>query len=76
MKSNNLFSDKQFGFISERSTLLQFLQLLDKLTESIDKGDSSDVINMDYLKAFDTVPQRRLAMVSAQWAHNVVSTWI
>ena len=60
MKSNNLFSDKQFCFISGRSTVLQLLHVLDKWTESIDKGHSSDVIYMDYQKAFDTVPHRRL----------------
>ena len=60
MKSNNLFSDKQFGFISGRSTVLQLMHVLDKWTESIDKGHSSDVIYMDYQKAFDTVSHRRL----------------
>ena len=60
MKSNKLSSDKQFGFISGRSTVLQLLHVLDKWTESIDKGHSSDVIYMDYQKAFDTVHHRRL----------------
>ena len=50
MKSNNLFSDKQFGFISGRSTVLQ----------SINKWHSSDVIYMVNQKAFDTVSHRRL----------------
>ena len=50
MKSNNLFSDKQFGFISGRSTVLQFLHVLDKWTESIDKGHSSDVFTWFFRK--------------------------
>jgi hypothetical protein len=41
MKVNELFSNKQFGFISGRSTSLQLLEVLDKWTEPIDKG--SDV---------------------------------
>ena len=56
----NLFSDKKFGFISGRSTVLQLLHVLDRWTESIEKGHSSDVIYMDYQNAFDTVPHRRL----------------
>ena len=60
MKTNNLFSDKQFGFISGRSTVLQLLHVLDKWTKSINKGHSSDVIYMDHQEAFDTVPHRRL----------------
>ena len=60
MKINSLFSDKQYGFISGRSTTLQLLEVLDKWTEAIDKGYSIDCVYMDYQKAFDTVPHRRL----------------
>ena len=60
MKNNSLFSDKQYGFISGRSTTLQLLEVLDKWTEAIDKGYKIDCVYMDYQKAFDTVPHRRL----------------
>ena len=60
MKENSLFSKKQFGFISGRSTSLQLLTVLDKWTESLDQGKSVDCIYMDYQKAFDTVPHGRL----------------
>ena len=60
MKKNNFFSDKQFGFISGRSTSLQLLKILDIWTEQIDNGASIDCIYMDFQKAFDTVPHRRL----------------
>ena len=33
-----LFSDKQYGFIKRRSTILQILEVLDKWTEAIDDG--------------------------------------
>lgn len=60
MKINKLFTDKQYGFISGRSTSLQLLNVLDKWTEAIDRGKSVDVVYMDYMKAFDTVPHQRL----------------
>ena len=60
MKENSLFSKKQFGFISGRSTSLQLLTVLDKWTESLDQGKSVDCIYMDYQKALDTVPHGHL----------------
>ena len=60
MKKYDLFSDKQFGFISGRSTVLQLLAVLDKWTEILDTGGSIDVAYCDYMKAFDKVSHRRL----------------
>jgi hypothetical protein len=51
MKRNKLFSKKQFGFISGRSTVLQLLQVLEKLTEILDKGGCVDTIYCDFMKA-------------------------
>ena len=44
MKANKFFTDRQFGFISGRSTSLQLLNVLDRWTEAIDQGKSIDVI--------------------------------
>ena len=60
MKENNLFSDKQFGFISGRSTMLQLLKVLDIWTEILDQGGTIDSIYRDFMKAFDKVPHKRL----------------
>jgi hypothetical protein len=59
MKRNN-FTKKQYGFISGRSTALQLLEVLDKWTDALDLGYSIDCVYMDYQKAFDTVPHKRL----------------
>ena len=60
MKDNNLFSPKQFGFISGRSTVLQLLHVLNIWTEILDQGGCLDVVYCDFMKAFDKVPHRRL----------------
>jgi hypothetical protein len=42
------------------TTTLQLLEVLDKWTEALDLGYSIDCIYMDYQKAFDTEPHKRL----------------
>ena len=60
MKVNGMFSQKQYGFISGRSTVLQLNKILDEWTSEMDKGNYTDVNYMDFQKAFDTVPHTRL----------------
>ena len=60
MTRNRLFSRKQFGFISGRSTTLQLLKVMDEWTETLDNGGNIDSIYMAFMKAFDKVPHRRL----------------
>ena len=62
MLENNLFTNKQYGFISGRSAALQLLKIMDEWTESLDNGTNIDAVYMDYQKAFDTVPHRRLML--------------
>ena len=57
---NKLLSQKQFGFITGRSTVLQLLHVIDKWMETLDNGGSVDIIYCDFMRAFDTVPHRRL----------------
>ena len=77
MRKNKLFSNKQFGFISGRSTTIQLLNVLDKWTKKIDEGFSLDVIYMDFMKAFDKVPhQRLLAKVKSYGIVGKVHGWI
>ena len=60
MNTYKLFSKKQFGFLSGRSTMLQLLKVLDRWTEILDNGNCIDVAYCDFMKAFDTVPHQRL----------------
>ena len=60
LKDNKLLSGNQFGFLGQRSTILQLLNYLDYCAEAVSKGLSVDSIYLDFQKAFDTVPHRRL----------------
>ena len=77
MVQNKFLSDKQYGFIPGRSTSLQLLTVLDKWTESIDQGHPVDCIYMDYQKAFDTVPHKRLInKLNSYGINNQILHWI
>ena len=60
MNANGLISNKQFGFISGRSTILQLLHVVEEWTDILESGGTIDVYYMDFMKAFDKVPHRRL----------------
>ena len=59
IKSGQLH-DAQHGFRPKRSCATQLLATLDDWTRAIEQGDSVDAIYLDFSKAFDTVPHRRL----------------
>jgi len=59
-KINNLFSNKEFGFIKGCSTTLQLLEILDRWTELLENGGQIDVVYTDLEKAFDKIPLKRL----------------
>ena len=50
----------QYSFLKGRSTTLQLLKVLNDWTESMENKFSTDCIYLDYQKAFDSVPHRRL----------------
>ena len=58
--NNKLLSTKQYGFISGRSTTTQLLRYLDECINNIVDGGVLDTIYLDFAKAFDTIPHRRL----------------
>ena len=60
LQENDFLSKFQFGFISKRSTMLQMLQIMNNWTDILDRGESLDVAYLDFMKAFDKVPHRRL----------------
>ena len=51
------------GFLPDRSTVIQLLNILDKWTEALHNGAHVDAIYCDFIKAFDRVPYQRLLRV-------------
>jgi len=75
--SNNLFSDKQYGFIKGRSTVLQLLKITDSWTNSLDDDAQVDIIYTDFEKAFDKVPHLRLLSKLRSYGLNeTIVIWI
>jgi hypothetical protein len=60
LKDNDLISDNQHGFVKGRSCTTQLLEVLDIWTDILDQGDCIDAIYLDFQKAFDMVPHKRL----------------
>ena len=60
MTENNLLSKAQHGFIKGKSCVTQLLEFLEDITQAIDNGDDVDIIYLDFCKAFDKVPHKRL----------------
>ena len=52
---NKILSDKQYGFIKGKSTVMQLLKVLDEWSSMLEKGGQIDVIYTDLEKAFDKV---------------------
>ena len=69
MTENNFFSPEQHGFISGKSCTTQLLECLEDLTEALESGKDVDVIFLDFQKAFDRKPHKRL--LKKLWAYGI-----
>jgi len=57
---NELLSKDQHGFVEKKACVTNLLESLDFITSRLANGESVNVIFLDFLKAFDMVPHRRL----------------
>ena len=77
LQTKRLLSSKQYGFINGRSTTIQLLYYLDHCIKSVVDGGVGDTIYLDFAKAFDTVPHRRLlGKLSAYGIQGNILNWI
>ena len=60
LERNNLIRSSQHGFMTGRSTTTNLLVYMEALTKLLDQGHAVDVLYLDFAKAFDKVPHKRL----------------
>jgi len=71
------FSKLQHGFMQGRSCLTNLLETFESWTEALDKGYGLDVLYLDFKKAFDTVPHKRLLIkLKEQGITGALLKWI
>ena len=75
--NHKLFANEQHGFIGGRSTTTQLLKFIDECLQSYVVGGVVDAIYLDFAKAFDTVPHKRLiGKLKAYGINGKVLNWI
>ena len=69
LEENKIMKDSQHGFRNKRSCLTNLLDFFYEVFNSYDETKAVDVIYLDFQKAFDTVPHKRL--ISKVKAHGI-----
>ena len=77
LDSKKLIRDTQHGFTQGRSCLTNLLKFFEEVTAYVDEGSPVDVLYLDFSKAFDKVPHKRLVnKVKAYGIGNNIWRWI
>ena len=76
-ESNNILYHGQHGFRQFHSCETQLISVVQDLTLNFDEDIQTDLVSMDFAKAFDTVPHHRL-LYKLQWygIQGKVHQWI
>ena len=59
---HKLINPSQDGFVKARSCLTNLLCFCEEITKWVDEGSPVDVIYLDFQKAFDKVPHKRVML--------------
>ena len=77
MDSHYILTDAQHGFRKRRSCETQLLLTIQDLASSIDTMEQTDVILLDFSKAFDKVPHHRLlSKIEFYGVRNNLNKWV
>ena len=69
LDEHKVIRHSQYGFSKKKSCLTNLLFFYRKVFETIDKGDEYEIVYLDFSKAFDRVPHKRL--LSKVKAHSI-----
>ena len=58
--SNRLLASQQHSFVPRKACVTNLLETIDSVTSELSKGRPIDLVYLDFSKAFDTVPHKRL----------------
>ena len=73
----NLINKTQHGFTRKRSCLTNLLEYLEFISNYVDQGYPIDVVYLDFQKAFDKVPHKRLMLkIAAMGIAGEIYNWI
>jgi hypothetical protein len=81
LNDHSILSDNQHGFRKNRSPDTQLIITTEKLSRALDQGIQSDVIILDFSKAFDKVPFKKLLLKLDHYGirgntNRWISSWI
>ena len=77
IKVNHLACSQQHGFVKGKSTTTNLVEALNIWSEAVMHGIPVDILFLDYSKAFDAVPHRRLLkQVESFGVHGNALAWI
>ena len=60
LNQNNILNENQHGFRSNHSCVTQLITLTEDISFALDHHKQTDIILLDFSKAFNTVPHQRL----------------
>jgi hypothetical protein len=61
--------------MAQKSCTTNRLEFLEKVSCTVESGESMDVVSLDFAKAFDNVPNKRLLVKLIKW-NGYVLRWI
>ena len=77
LEAYNLISDSQHGFRRGRSCLTNLLYFYEDIHDMVDNKKPVDIIYLDFEKAFDKVPHKRLiAKLKSHGINGDICTWV
>ena len=77
INKHNLLTDSQYGFRPNRSTSLAVIELIEKITNSLDQKNYAAGVCIDLKKAFDTINHDRLINKLERYGiRGVVLNWL